>query len=94
LLVTISIFLFNSEKSLVYFPEVGIIYSYDYIWAALMFFRTLNFKKFVLLMGLFMLSSTVAVSDTSEEFSGSSSFGFPAELLIYGLVGSNLLSKD
>jgi hypothetical protein len=59
-----------------------------------MFFRILNFKKFVILMGLFMLSSTVAISDTSEKFSGPSSSGFPTELVIYGLVGSNLLSKD
>ena len=63
-----------------------------------MFFRLLNLKKFVILMGLFMLSSTVAISDTSsdtsEKFSGPSSSGFPTELVIYGLVGSNLLSKD
>lgn len=60
-----------------------------------MFFpRWLNFKKFILLLALFMFSSVLAVSDTSKGSSESSSYAITTDLLIYGLVGSNLLNND
>lgn len=58
------------------------------------FRRWLNFKKIVLLMLLLLSSSMVAVSDQANDFSDSSSYDSPIDILIYGLVGSNLLRNE
>ena len=63
------------------------------------FRRWLNFKKIALLMLLFLSSSMVAVSDQANYFSDSSSYDSssydsPIYILIYGLVGSNLLRNE
>jgi hypothetical protein len=58
------------------------------------FRRWLNFKKIALLMLLFLSSSMVAVSDQANDFSDSSSYDSPIDILIYGLVGSNLLRNE
>ena len=63
------------------------------------FRRWLNFKKIALLMLLFLSSSMVAVSDQANHFSDSSSYDSssydsPIDILIYGLVGSNLLRNE
>jgi len=58
------------------------------------FRRWLNFKKIALLMLLFLSSSMVAVSDQANDFADSSSYDSPIDILIYGLVGSNLLRNQ
>jgi hypothetical protein len=58
------------------------------------FSRWLNLKEFILLAVLFLFSSTVAVSDSTQNFSNSSSYASKTDLLIYGLVGSNLLNNE
>jgi hypothetical protein len=57
------------------------------------FARCLNLKEFIILVVLFMFSSTVAISDATQDLSDSSSYVTTTNLLIYGLVGSNLLSN-
>jgi hypothetical protein len=56
--------------------------------------RWLNLKDFVFFAALFIFSSMVAFSDTSEDITDSSSYGFTTDLIIYGLIGSNILNKD
>jgi hypothetical protein len=56
--------------------------------------RWLNLKEFILLAVLFLFSSTVAVSDSTQNFSNPSSYASTTDLLIYGLVGSNLLNNE
>jgi hypothetical protein len=58
------------------------------------FSKWLNVKEFLLLAVLFLFSSTVAVSDSAQDLSESSSFAFTTDLLIYGLVGSSLLVSE
>jgi len=58
------------------------------------FFRWLNLKEFILLAVLFLFSSTVAVSDSTQNVHNSSSYASTTDLLIYGLVGSNLLNNE
>jgi hypothetical protein len=58
------------------------------------FARWLNLKEFILLAVLFLFSSTVAVSDSTQDVSNSSSYSSTTDLLIYGLVGSNLLDSE
>ncbi|MFP6834068.1 MAG: hypothetical protein VB914_04190 [Porticoccaceae bacterium] len=58
------------------------------------FARWLNLKEFVLLAVLFLFSSTVAVSDSTQDLSDSSSYAFTTDLMIYGLVGSSLLARE
>ena len=58
------------------------------------FRRWLNFKKIALLMLLFLSSSMVAVSDQANDFADSSYYDSPIDILIYGLVGSNLLRNE
>jgi hypothetical protein len=58
------------------------------------FARWLNLKEFILLVALFLFSSTVAVSDSTQDVSNSSSYSSTTDLLIYGLVGSNLLDSE
>jgi hypothetical protein len=58
------------------------------------FTRWLNLKEFVLSAVLFLFSSTVAVSDSAQDLSDSSSYAFTTDLLIYGLVGSSLLARE
>jgi hypothetical protein len=58
------------------------------------FRRWSNFKKIALLMLLFLSSSMVAVSDQANYFADSSSYDSPIDILIYGLVGSNLLRNQ
>ncbi len=58
------------------------------------FARWLNLKEFILLAVLFLFSSTVAVSDSTQDVSNSSSYASTTNLLIYGLVGSNLLDSE
>ena len=55
------------------------------------FTRWLNLKEFMLLAVLFLFSSTVAVSDSTQDVSNSYSYASTTDLLIYGLVGSNLI---
>jgi hypothetical protein len=57
-------------------------------------FKTLRLNKLLLIVGLFMFSSMVAISDTSEDLSGASSFSFSTDLIVYGLVGSNILGAN
>ncbi len=58
------------------------------------FSRWLYLKEFVLLAVLFLFSSTVAVSDSTQNAPNSSSYASTTDLLIYGLVGSNLLNNE
>jgi len=58
------------------------------------FARWLNLKEFIMLSVLFLFSSTVAVSDSTQVVSNSSSYASTTDLLIYGLVGSNLLNNE
>jgi hypothetical protein len=58
------------------------------------FTRWLNLKEFILLAVLFLFSSTVAVSDSTQDVSISSSYASTTDLLIYGLVGSSLLDRE
>ena len=58
------------------------------------FARWLNLKEFILLAVLFLFSSTVAVSDSAQDLSDSSSYASTTDLLIYGLVGSSLLASE
>lgn len=58
------------------------------------FARWLYLKEFILFSVLLIFSSMVAVSDTFENKTNSSSYGFTTDLVVYGLVGSNLLNKD
>ena len=58
------------------------------------FFKLLRLKKLMLVLGLSMLSSVLAFSDTLESHSGESSYSFPTNLVVYGLVGSNILGVD
>lgn len=53
----------------------------------------MNLKKFILTVALFLFSSTVAVSDSVRDLSDSS-YASTTHLLIYGLVGSSLLSSE
>lgn len=56
--------------------------------------KLLRLINIALVVGLFMLSSVLAVSDSSESFSDESSYGFSTNLIVFGLVGSNILSVD
>lgn len=56
--------------------------------------RWLNLKEFFFLLVLLIFSSMVAVSDVSDDKAGTSSYASTTDLLVYGLVGSSLLSKD
>lgn len=56
--------------------------------------RWLNLKEFFFLLVLLIFSSMVAVSDVSDDKAGASSYASTTDLLVYGLVGSSLLSKD
>jgi hypothetical protein len=58
------------------------------------FAKWLNVKEFLLLAVLFLFSSTVAVSDSAQDLSDSSSYASTTDLLIYGLVGSSLLASE
>jgi len=58
------------------------------------FARWLNLKELILLAVLFLFSSTVAVSDSTQDVSNSSSYASTTDLLIYGLIGSNLLISE
>ena len=58
------------------------------------FSRWLNLKEFILLVVLFLFSSTVAVSDSTQGVSNSSSYASTTDLLIYGLIGSNLIVSE
>lgn len=58
------------------------------------FARWLNVKELFLLAVLFLFSSTVAVSDSAQDLSESSSYASTTDLLIYGFVGSNLLNDE
>lgn len=54
--------------------------------------RWLNLKDLIFFAFLFIFSSMVAFSDTSEDITDSSS-GFTTDLIIYGLVGSSILNR-
>jgi hypothetical protein len=58
------------------------------------FLKLLRLKKLMLVLGLSMLSSVLAFSDTSESQPGESFYSFPTNLIVYGLVGSNILGVD
>ncbi len=58
------------------------------------FGRLFNLKKLILLVMLFLFSSTVAVSDSTQGVSNSSSYASTTDLLIYGLIGSNLIVSE
>mgnify|MGYP000315237990 FL=1 len=58
------------------------------------FLKLLRLNKLMLVLGLSMLSSMLAFSETLETLSGESSYSFPANLIVYGLVGSNILGVD
>lgn len=58
------------------------------------FSRWLNLKEFILLVALFLFSSTVAVSDSTQDVSNSSSYSSTTDLLIYGLIGSSLIVSE
>jgi hypothetical protein len=58
------------------------------------FAKWLNVKEFLLLAVLFLFSSTVAVSDSAQDLSDSTSYVSTTDLLIYGLVGSSLISDQ
>ena len=52
-----------------------------------------HLKDFIFFAFLFIFSSMVAFSDTSEDITDSSSYGFTTDLIIYGLVGSSILNS-
>ena len=56
--------------------------------------RWLDLKGFIFCVLLLLLTSMVAVSDTSKDPRNSSSNNYTTNLVVYGLVGSNLLNKD
>lgn len=60
------------------------------------FARWLNLKEFVLLMVLFLFSSTVAVSDSTQDVSNLSPYSYSSttDLLIYGVVGASILGSE
>jgi hypothetical protein len=58
------------------------------------FSRWVNLKEFILLAVFFVFSSTVAISDSTQNLSNSSSYASTTDLLIYGLVGSNLINNE
>ncbi|MDA7794922.1 hypothetical protein N9I89_02360 [Porticoccaceae bacterium] len=58
------------------------------------FSRWLNLKEFTILAVLFLFSSTVAVSDSTQGVSNSSSYASTTDLLIFGLIGSNLIVSE
>lgn len=58
------------------------------------FAKLSNIKEFLLLAVLFLFSSTTAVSDSAQDLSESTSYVSTTDLLIYGLVGSSLLSDQ
>jgi hypothetical protein len=58
------------------------------------FLKLLRLNKLMLVLGLSMLSSMLAFSETLETLSGESSYSFPGNLIVYGLVGSNILGVD
>lgn len=58
------------------------------------FAEWLNLKEFLLLAVLFLFSSTVAVSNSAQDLSDSSSYASTTDLLVYGLVGSSLLASE
>jgi hypothetical protein len=58
------------------------------------FLKLLRLNKLMLVLGLSMLSSMLAFSDTLEGLTGESSYIFPTNLVVYGLVGSNILGVD
>jgi hypothetical protein len=58
------------------------------------FAKWLNVNEFILLAVLFLFSSTVAVSDSAQDLTDSSSYVSTTDLLIYGLVGSSLLVSE
>jgi hypothetical protein len=58
------------------------------------FARWLNLKEFILLAVLLLFSSTVAVSDSTQDVSNSSSYSSTTDLLIYGLIGSSLIVSE
>ena len=60
----------------------------------MVFARWLNLKEFILLAVLFLFSSTVAVSDSTQSVSSSSSYATTTDLLIYGIVGSSILGSE
>ena len=55
--------------------------------------RWLNLKDFIFFAFLFIFSSMVAFSDTSEDVTDSSYYGLTTDLIIYGLVGSSILNS-
>jgi hypothetical protein len=55
--------------------------------------RWLNLKDFIFFAFLFIFSSMVAFSDTSEDIADSSYYGLTTDLIIYGLVGSSILNR-
>jgi hypothetical protein len=58
------------------------------------FLKLLRLNKLMLVLGLSMLSSMLAFSETLETLSGESSYSFSTNLIVYGLVGSNILGVD
>ena len=58
------------------------------------FLKLLRLKKLMLVLGLSMLSSVLAFSDTLRSHSGESPYSFTTNLIVYGLVGSNILGVD
>jgi hypothetical protein len=58
------------------------------------FAKWLNVNEFILLAVLFLFSSIVAVSDSAQDLTDSSSYASTTDLLIYGLVGSSLLDSE
>ena len=58
------------------------------------FAKWLNVNEFILLAVLFLFSSTVAVSDSAQDLTDSSSYASTTDLLSYGLVGSSLLASE
>jgi hypothetical protein len=58
------------------------------------FAKWLNVNEFILLAVLFLFSSIVAVSDSAQDLTDSSSYASTTDLLIYGLVGSSLLASE
>ena len=81
---------------LAYYEQVGIICKRELLlrmfWVP--FSRWLNLKEFIMLAVLCLFSSTVAVSDSTQDVSNPSSYTSTTDLLIYGLVGSNLLNNE
>ncbi len=73
-------------------PYCAIINLFD---GFLMFInRWLDLKGFIFCGLLFLVTTMVAESDTSIDPRNSSSKNYTTNLVIYGLVGSNLLNKD